>query len=38
MDCFKMLLLNLVITCLIVLIDIYVLIFLQLDGMFGNYP
>ena len=35
---FKVLLLDLVITCLIVLVDIYVLIFWQLDDMFGNYP
>ena len=37
MDCFKVLLLDLVITCLIVLTDIYVLICWQLDEMFGNY-
>ena len=38
MDCFKVLLLDFVITCLIVLADIYVLIFLKLDEMFGIYP
>ena len=37
MDCFKVLLLDFVITCLIVLVDIYVLICCQLDEMFGNY-
>ena len=37
MDCFKMLLLDFVITFLIVLVDIYVLICWQLDEMFGNY-
>ena len=37
MDCFKVLLLDFVITCLIVLVDIYVLICLQLDEMFENY-
>ena len=46
MDCFKMLLLDFVITCLIVLVCvcvcvyIYILFFLicwQLDEMFGNY-
>ena len=36
-DCFQVLLLDFVITCLIVLVDIYVLICLQLDEMFGNY-
>ena len=38
MDYFKVLLLDFVITCLIVLVDIYVLICWQLDEMFGNYP
>ena len=38
MDCFKVLLLNFVITCLIVLTGIYVLICWQFDEMFGNYP
>ena len=37
-DCFKVLLLDFVITCLIVLDDIYVLICWQLDEMLGNYP
>ena len=37
-DCFKVLLLDFVITCLIVLINIYVLICWKLDEMFGNYP
>ena len=37
MDCFKVLLLDFVITCLIVLVDIYILIYWQLDEMFGNY-
>ena len=37
MDCFKMLLFDFVITCLIVLADIYVLICWKLDEMFGNY-
>ena len=37
MDCFKVLLLDFVITCLIVLADIYVLICWQLDKMFENY-
>ena len=37
MDCFKVLLFYFVITCLIVLVDIYVLICWQLDEMFGNY-
>ena len=32
-DCFKVLLLDFVITCLIVLVDIYVLICWQLDEM-----
>ena len=36
-DCFKVLLLDFVITCLIVLVDIYVLICWQLDEMFGNF-
>ena len=36
-DCFKVLLLDFVITCLIVLTDIYVLICLKFDEMFGNY-
>ena len=36
-DCFKVLLLDFVITCLIVLADIYILICWQLDEMFGNY-
>ena len=36
-DCFKVLLLDFVITCLIVLINIYVLICWKLDEMFGNY-
>ena len=38
MDFFKALLLDFMVTCLIVLADIYVLICWQLDGMFGNYP
>ena len=38
MDCFKVLLLDFVITWLIVLADIYVLICWQLDEMFGTYP
>ena len=37
MDCFKMLLLDFVITYLIVLVDIYIYIYWQLDEMFGNY-
>ena len=37
MDCFKVLLLDFVIICLIVLADIYVLICWQLDEMYGNY-
>ena len=37
MDCFKVLLLDFMITCLIVLTDIYVLICWPLDEMFGNY-
>ena len=37
MDCFKVLLLDFVITCLIIFVDIYVLICWQLDEMFGNY-
>ena len=37
MECFKVLLLDFVITCLIVLVDIYVLICWQFDEMFGNY-
>ena len=37
MDCFKVLLLDFVITCLIVLVDIYVLICWKLDEMFENY-
>ena len=37
MDCFKVLLHDFVITCLIVLVDIYVLICWKLDEMFGNY-
>ena len=37
MDCFKVLLLDFVITCLIVLVDIYFLICWKLDEMFGNY-
>ena len=37
MDCFKVLLLHFVITCLIVLSNIYVLIYWKLDEMFGNY-
>ena len=40
MDCFKVLLLDFLITCLIVIVDIYVYIYLicwQLDEMFGNY-
>ena len=37
MDCFKVLLFYFVITCLIVLADIYVLICWQLDEKFGNY-
>ena len=37
MDCFKMLLLDFVITCLIILAGIYVLICWQLDEMFGNF-
>ena len=37
MNCFKEFLLDFVITCLIVLADIYVLICWQLDKMFGNY-
>ena len=37
MDCFKVLLLDFVITSLIVLADIYVLICWQLDEMFENY-
>ena len=34
MDCFKVLLLDFVITCLIVLVDIYFLICWKLDEMF----
>ena len=37
MDCFKVLLLDFVITCLVVFADIYVLICWQLDEMFRNY-
>ena len=37
MDCFKVLLLDFVITCLIVVANIYVLICWQLDEMIGNY-
>ena len=37
-DYFKVLLLCFVITCLVVLADIYVLICWKLDEMFGNYP
>ena len=37
-DCFKVLLLDFVLTCLIVLADVYVLICWQLNEMFGNYP
>ena len=37
MDCFKALFLDFVITCFIVLADIYVLICFQLDEIFGNY-
>ena len=37
-DCFKVLFLDFVITCLIVLADIYVLICWQFDEMFRNYP
>ena len=37
-DCFKMLLLDFVITCLIVLVDIYVLICWKLEEVFENYP
>ena len=37
MDCFKVLLLDFVTTCLIVLVGIYVLICWKLDEMFGNY-
>ena len=37
MDCFKVLLLDFVITCLIVFADIYVLICWSLDEMFENY-
>ena len=37
MDCFEVLLLDFVITCLIVLVNIYVLICWELDEMFGNY-
>ena len=36
-DCFKVLLLDFLITCLIVLADIYVLICWQYDEMFRNY-
>ena len=36
-DFFKVLLLDFVITCLIVLVDIYILICWKLDEMFGNY-
>ena len=36
-DCFKVLLLYFVITRLVVLVDIYVLIYWQFDEMFGNY-
>ena len=36
-DCCKVLLLGFVITCLIVLADIYVLICWKFDEMFGNY-
>ena len=37
MDCFKGLLLDFVMTCLIVFVDIYVLICCQLDEIFRNY-
>ena len=37
MDCFKVLLLDFVITCLIVFADIYVLICWKLDEMLENY-
>ena len=37
MDCFKVLLLDFMITCFIVLIDIYFLICWKFDEMFGNY-
>ena len=37
MDCFKVLLLDFMITCLIVRADIYVLICWQYDEMFRNY-
>ena len=37
MDCFKVLLFDFAITCFIVLADIYVLTYWQLDEMFGNY-
>ena len=37
MDCFKVLLLDFLITCLIVFADIYVLIYWKMDEMFGNY-
>ena len=37
MDCFKVLLLDFVITCLLVLANIYFLICWQLVEMFGNY-
>ena len=37
MNCFKVLLFDFVITCLIVLANIYVLICWKLDEMFENY-
>ena len=37
MDCFKVLFFDFIITCFIVLVDIYILICWQLDEMFGNY-
>ena len=37
MDYFKVLLLDFVIICLIVLVDTYILICWQLDEIFGNY-
>ena len=36
-DCFKVLLLDFLITRLVVLADVYVLICWQLDEIFGNY-
>ena len=37
MDCFKVLLLDFLITRLVVLADVYVLICWQLDEIFGHY-